>query len=64
MRKQLDLSDKLLKNNKELLFIGRKTVSEYKNQIYENIDLSVEYKKLKSNYYLLKLKVDELNLIF
>jgi len=64
LRKQLDLSDKLLKNNKELLFIGRKTVSEYKNQIYENIDLSVEYKKLKSNYYLLKLKVDELNLIF
>ena len=62
LRQQIILSRKFTDNYKELLLLGRKTVSEYKNQIYENINLSIECEKLKNNLYLLKLKMDELNL--
>ncbi|WP_079243033.1 TolC family protein [Chryseobacterium indologenes] len=62
LKQQIILSNKLTDNYKELLSLGRKTVSEYRNQIYENINLSIECEKLKNNLYLLKLKIDELNL--
>lgn len=62
LKQQIGISNKLTDSYKELLLLGRKTVSEYKNQIYEEINLSMEYQKLKNNLYLLKLKIDELDL--
>lgn len=59
LKQQIDLSDKLTNDYYDLMVSGRKTIPEYKNQIYENINLSIEYEKLKNNLYLLKLKIDE-----
>jgi outer membrane protein len=62
LKQQIIISSTLKDSYKELLLLGRKTISDYKNQIYENINLSIEREKLKNNLYLLKLKIEELNL--
>lgn len=60
----MELSGRLTNNYKELLLIGRKTVSEYKNQIYDEINLSMQCEESKNNLFLLKLKIDEFNLTY
>ncbi|WP_042723338.1 TolC family protein [Flavobacterium sp. B17] len=59
---QIKLSEKLIIDYRELLLLGKLTISEFNNQLYENINLSIEYEKLKSSLYLLKYRIDELNL--
>jgi outer membrane protein len=59
LKQQIELSNKLTNDYYDLMVSGRKTIPEYKNQIYENINLSVEYEKLKNNLYLLKIKINE-----
>lgn len=58
----------LLKNIEEmftqLLKLGRKTVTEYKNQLAESYNIIVEHQKAVNDLYLLKLKINEFNLIF
>ena len=49
--------------NNELLLLGRKTISEYKSLISEIYNLEVEYQKTINDLYLLKLKINEFNLI-
>jgi hypothetical protein len=48
----------------ELLKLGRKTTSEYKAQLVETFNINAEYQKAINNLYLLKLKINEMNLIF
>ena len=62
IKQQMTLSEKLIIDYKDLLLMGRITSSDYNNQMYENINLSLEYDKIKSNLYLLKFRIDELNL--
>ena len=64
LKHQMELSGRLTNNYKELLLIGRKTVSEYKNQIYDEINLSMQCEESKNNLFLLKLKIDEFNLTY
>ena len=46
----------------ELLKLGRKTIVEYKAQLIENYNISVDYQRAINNLYLLKLKIDEITL--
>ena len=73
-KQSLDLQQKSLKKQRklfvsvsemtnELLLLGRKTISEYKSLISERYNLEVEYQKTINDLYLLKLKINEFNLI-
>lgn len=62
LKEQIILSEKLIIDYKELLLLGKLTISDFNNQLYENINLSIEYEKLKNNLFLLKFRIDELNL--
>ncbi|MCJ8153289.1 TolC family protein [Chryseobacterium sp. SSA4.19] len=62
LKHQIILSDKLTADYKDLLLLGRITSSEFNNQLYENINLTVDYEKNKNNLYLLKFRIEELNL--
>ena len=62
--KQLLISKEITKMYEELLKLGRKTIAEYRTQITEEYNITIELQKAVNNLYLLKLKVDEFNLIF
>lgn len=74
-KQSLDLQQKSLKEqkklfisisemNQELLKLGRKTISEYKTLLTEIYNVNIEYQKTINDLYLLKLKINEMNLIF
>ena len=44
----------------ELLKMGRKTISEYNNQIAETFKTQIEYQTNSNNMYLLKLNIDSI----
>lgn len=48
----------------ELFKLGRKTTAEYKSQLVESFNAAIEYQKTINDLYLLKLKTDEIYLIF
>ncbi len=59
----------LISNNIDEMFVdllknGRKTIAEYKSQIAESFNITVEHQKAVNDLYLLKLKINEINLIF
>ena len=62
LKKQIILSDKILNDTKQLLTLGRKTITDYKVQLYENFSLSVELQKIINNLFLIKLQVEEIKL--
>lgn len=62
IKKQIILSDKILEDTKELLTLGRKTISDYKILLYENFNLIIEKQKIINNLNILKLQLDEINL--
>lgn len=61
---QLKLSKTINEMFVELLRLGRKTTSEYKTQLVETFNINMQYQKTINDLYLLKLKIDEFNLIF
>jgi outer membrane protein len=62
LKQQLKLSKAINEMFDELLILGRKTISEYKTQLIEVFNVNIEYQKSVNNLYLLKLKIDEINL--
>jgi outer membrane protein len=64
LKEQLRLSKSINEMFDELLKLGRKTTAEYKAQLVETFNISGEYQKAINNLYLLKLKINEMNLIF
>lgn len=64
LNEQLKLSKTITVMFDELLKLGRKTTSEYKTQLVETFNINMEYQKTINNLFLLKLKIDEFNLIF
>jgi len=64
LKEQLKLSKSINEMFDELLKLGRKTTAEYKTQLVETFNINVEYQKAINNLYLLKLKINEMNLIF
>lgn len=64
LEKQLLLSIDVTKMYEELLKLGRKTIVEYKTLVAEFYNINVEYQKTVNDLYLLKLKINEFNLIF
>ena len=49
VKDQIKLFERLIIDYQELLLLGKLTISEFNNQLYENINLSIEYEKLKNN---------------
>ncbi len=64
LKEQLRLSKSINEMFDELLKLGRKTTAEYKAQLVETFNINAEYQKAINNLYLLKLKINEMNLIF
>lgn len=64
LQAQKRLSQEINQMFEELLKLGRKTVTEYKTQIAESYNITVEYQKTVNDLYLLRLKINEMNLIF
>ncbi|POR21773.1 hypothetical protein BWK58_11915 [Flavobacterium columnare] len=62
LEKQIQLYKSITEMYEELLKRGRKTVVEYKTHLAESFSIMVEYQKIVNNLYLLKLKIDEINL--
>lgn len=62
LKKQILLSDKILNDTGQLLRLGRKTITDYKVQLFENYNLSVELQKIVNNLFLIKLQVEEIKL--
>lgn len=62
IKKQIILSDKILTDTNQLLTLGRKTITDYKIQLYENYSLSVELQKIINNLFLIKLQIEEIKL--
>lgn len=48
----------------ELFRLGRKTTAEYKTQLVESFNATIEYQKTINDLYLLKLKTNEIYLLF
>lgn len=67
-KKSLEEQKKLMKNVIDmfevLLKLGRKTITEYKTQLTELYNITIEHQKIVNDLYLLKLKINEFNLIF
>jgi outer membrane protein len=61
---QIRLSRNITEMYEELLKLGRKAIAEYKTQLVESYNIQMQYQKTINNLYLLKLKIDEFNLIF
>lgn len=64
LKEQIILSKSIEDMFTQLLKMGRKTVTEYKNQLAESYNILVEHQKAVNDLYLLKLKINEFNLIF
>lgn len=64
LTEQLKLSKTIKDMFDELLRLGRKTTSEYKTQLVETYNINMQYQKTINSLYLLKLKINEFNLIF
>ena len=62
LSEQIKLSNNVNEMLFELLKLGRKTIVEYKAQLIENFNISVDYQRAINNLYLLKLKIDEITL--
>ena len=62
IKKQITLSDKILNDTNQLLTLGRKTITDYKIQLYENYSLSIELQKIINNLFLIKLQIEEIKL--
>lgn len=62
LTKQVALSKNVSEMLFELLKLGRKTIAEYKAQLVENYNITLEHQKTINNLYLLKLKIDEITL--
>jgi outer membrane protein TolC len=62
LNEQLKLSETINEMFDELLKMGRKTISEYKTQLVETFNINMEKQKTLNNLYLLKLKINEINL--
>lgn len=60
---QLRLSKTIDEMFEELLRLGRKTTVEYKIQLVETFNIKLEYQKATNDLYLLKLRINEINLI-
>ncbi|WP_230156779.1 TolC family protein [Flavobacterium sp. CECT 9288] len=59
---QSKLSNSVTEMLFELLKLGRKTITEYKAQLVETYNITIEHQKAINNLYLLKLKIDEITL--
>lgn len=64
LNEQIKLSKNVSKMYDELLKSGRKTITEYITQLTETYNITIEYQKTVNNLYLLKLKINEFNLIY
>ncbi|MEO8240046.1 MAG: TolC family protein [Flavobacterium sp.] len=64
LKEQIVLSKNIEEMFTQLLKLGRKTITEYKNQLAESYNILVEHQKAVNDLYLLKLKINEFNLIF
>ena len=64
LEEQLYLTKNVVEMFDELLKLGRKTITEYKTQLTEAFNITIEYQKTVNDLYLLKLKINEFNLIF
>lgn len=64
LKEQRKLFISVAEMNEELLKLGRKTISEYKSLLVEIYEVDIEYQKKTNDLYLLKLKINEFNLIF
>jgi outer membrane protein len=64
LEEQIKLSKNITIMYDELLKSGRKTIAEYKTQLTETFNMTIEHQKTINNLYLLKLKINEMNLIF
>lgn len=64
LKEQKKISRDINQMFEELLKLGRKTIAEYKSQVVESYNIDVQYQKAVNDLYLLKLKINEINLIF